>query len=350
MVKIGDKVRFLNAVGGGIVRQITKDIAMVEEDDGFETPVLLHECVVIEPVSEQKSSGKEKQPHIVPVEIVPEKKEEIPVLEISGGDRLNLSLAFVPDDIKKLSETPFNCYLINDSNYYVFFSYAVREKELWKIHYAGLIEPNLKLYVETFGHEHLNDMERVCVQYVAFKKNKGYALKNPASVELRIDTVKFYKLHSFKINDYFDEGAIVYPIVHNDVPEQSVRIPAAELEQAMRSKIGQDKATHKPQAVPETKTNAAEILEIDLHIDELLDSTAGMDSADILKYQLDTFRKVLEENKRNKGKKIVFIHGKGEGVLRKAILNELNTKYRNFYHQDASFREYGFGATMVTIR
>lgn len=75
-----------------------------------------------------------------------------------------------------------------------------------------------------------------------------------------------------------------------------------------------------------------------------------MDSADILKYQLDTFRKVLEENKRNKGKKIVFIHGKGEGVLRKAILNELNTKYRNFYHQDASFREYGFGATMVTIR
>ena len=73
MVKIGDKVRFLNAVGGGIVRQITKDSAMVEEDDGFETPVLLHECVVIEPTSEQKSSGKEKQPHIVPVEIVPEK-------------------------------------------------------------------------------------------------------------------------------------------------------------------------------------------------------------------------------------------------------------------------------------
>lgn len=349
MVKIGDKVRFLNAVGGGIVRQITKDIAMVEEDDGFETPVLIHECVVIEPASSSKPSDKNRQTNIVPVEIVPEEKEEVPILEVSGGDRLNLSLAFVPDDIKKLNDTRFNCYFINDSNYYVFFSYLVREKDLWKTRYAGLIEPNLKLHVEAFGHEHLNDIERVCVQYIAFKKNKEFALKNPASVEHRIDTVKFYKLHSFKVNDYFDEEAIIYPIVHNDVPEQSIRISAAELEQAIKSKIRQDNSP-KHKTVSGRTVPPSSILEIDLHIEELLDTTAGMDSADMLKYQLDTFRKVLEDNKRNKGKKIVFIHGKGDGVLRKAILNELNTKYRNFYHQDASFREYGFGATMVTIR
>ena len=51
-----------------------------------------------------------------------------------------------------------------------------------------------------------------------------------------------------------------------------------------------------------------------------------------------------------KGQKIVFIHGKGDGVLRKAILQELKYKYKNYQSQDASFREYGFGATMVTIR
>ena len=48
MVKVGDRVRFLNSVGGGIVKKINKDIALVEEEDGFETPVLLRECVVIE--------------------------------------------------------------------------------------------------------------------------------------------------------------------------------------------------------------------------------------------------------------------------------------------------------------
>ena len=50
MVKVGDKVRFLNSVGGGTVVKINKDIAYVEEEDGFETPVLIHECVVIESV------------------------------------------------------------------------------------------------------------------------------------------------------------------------------------------------------------------------------------------------------------------------------------------------------------
>ena len=37
MVKVGDKVRFLNAVGGGIVRRIDRDVVLVEEEDGFET-------------------------------------------------------------------------------------------------------------------------------------------------------------------------------------------------------------------------------------------------------------------------------------------------------------------------
>ena len=57
-----------------------------------------------------------------------------------------------------------------------------------------------------------------------------------------------------------------------------------------------------------------------------------------------------EENKHKKGQKIVFIHGKGEGVLRAAIIHELNYRYKQYPHQDASFREYGYGATQITIR
>ena len=39
MIKIGDTVRYLNAVGGGVVRKIEGKVAYVDED-GFETPVL----------------------------------------------------------------------------------------------------------------------------------------------------------------------------------------------------------------------------------------------------------------------------------------------------------------------
>ena len=49
------------------------------------------------------------------------------------------------------------------------------------------------------------------------------------------------------------------------------------------------------------------------------------------------------------GQKFVFIHGKGEGVLRRALLDELRRKWPGCDVQDASFQEYGFGATQVTI-
>ena len=48
-VKIGDKVRYLNSVGGGVVTRFqSKDIVLVEEEDGFETPCLVSQVVVVQ--------------------------------------------------------------------------------------------------------------------------------------------------------------------------------------------------------------------------------------------------------------------------------------------------------------
>jgi dsDNA-specific endonuclease/ATPase MutS2 len=114
----------------------------------------------------------------------------------------------------------------------------------------------------------------------------------------------------------------------------------------MRAKRQADKPNRQP---VQRKEKRAQIIEVDLHIHELLDSTAGLSNSDMLEVQLNEFRRVMNENLRNKGQKIVFIHGKGEGVLRNALLKELNYKYKQCSVQDASFREYGFGATQVTI-
>ena len=75
-----------------------------------------------------------------------------------------------------------------------------------------------------------------------------------------------------------------------------------------------------------------------------------MSSANILNYQIDTFRRVMDENLRNHGQKIVFIHGKGDGVLRHALSKELNYRYKGCRAEDASFARYGYGATEVTIK
>ncbi|MCD7937144.1 MAG: DUF2027 domain-containing protein, partial [Tannerellaceae bacterium] len=231
--------------------------------------------------------------------------------------------------------------------YYLFFNYMNRQNNSWMSRYNGIIEPNTKIFLEEFAKSELNELERVCVQFVAFKKDKPYQLKNAISVELRLDTVKFYKLHCFTDNDFFDEGAFIYPVVRQDLPEKELLISAAEIQEAIYQKKKAD-TTGIPKQRP--RIGGSQIIEIDLHIDQLLDTTAGMSNADILSYQLDKFREILNQYASKKGQKIVFIHGKGDGVLRSAIEKELRSKYKQHYFQDASFREYGYGATMVTIK
>ncbi|RHJ93443.1 DUF2027 domain-containing protein [Parabacteroides bouchesdurhonensis] len=348
-IKIGDKVRFLNSVGGGIVRCFRgKDQILVEDEDGFEVPALIREVVVVgEGNMQVHSSNKPKVQ--VPVDVPVSKPEpEEKIEETPEGERLNLYLAYLPVDPRSIQQTGYEAYFVNDSNYFLFVNYMSRLNNSWISRYNGLIEPNTKIFMEEFGKHDLNDLERLCVQLIAFKKDKPYSLKNAASVELRLDIVKFYKLHCFMENDYFEDAALLYPIIRADLPEKELLVSATELQEAMQQKVRDDRRT--PQTILKKKENNSSVLEIDLHIHELLDNTNGLSNTDMLNYQLEKFHEVLAQYANHKGQKIVFIHGKGDGVLRKSIEKELKTRYKQYYYQDASFREYGFGATMVTIK
>ncbi len=360
-MKVGDTVRFLNAVGGGKVVKIEGNIVHVEEPDGFETPVLVRECVVVDPdggMMPKKHYGssepsKYEAPavaaHKRPETVAPISENGIEPIETEEGEVLNLVLGYEPNEIKHLNTTRFDAYIVNDSNYYLYLVYAVRNsKGKWSTRFDGIIEPNIQVLLETLTHEDLPDLERVAIQYVPFKRDKEFKLKNPATVECRIDATKFYKTHCFHENMYFDNPVIAFDIVKNDVPQRQMTIDSSMLEDAMKEK--KQKETRRPVTKhQEHKAKKGEIIEVDLHIDELLDTTAGLSNKDMLDVQLNEFRKVMDENIKNKGQKIVFIHGKGEGVLRKAVMDELHRKYRHCEAQDASFREYGFGATLIII-
>ena len=356
-IKVGDKVRFLNTTGGGVVTAFRgKDQVLVEDEDGFEVPALIRECVVVGDGPQVHSSNKPKvnaaelEKQITSKRQQPEGPEE-EIEETPEGERLNVYLAYLPTDPKAIQQCGYEAYFVNDSNYYLFFNYMSRENNSWTSRYNGTIEPNTKIFLEEFEKKDLNALERICVQLIAFKKDKPYSLKNAISVELRLDTVKFYKLHCFMENDFFDDDAIICPIVRNDLPEREMLVSASELQEAMQQKVRNDSPSKQPkQSIIKKKEANSSILEVDLHIAELLDDIRGLSNSDMLNYQLDKFREVMDQYASQKGQKIVFIHGKGDGVLRKAIEKELNTRYKQHYYQDASFREYGFGATMVTIK
>lgn len=353
-MKIGDKVRFLSETGGGVVAGFQgKNIVLVEDEDGFQIPTAINDIVVVEA---EDYSFKPAQAQATPME---EKKEEEPAdrpitfrpapEERSGGDRLSVYLAFVPVDIKEITKTRFEAYIVNDSNYFINYTYLTAEGAVWHLRSKAEVEPNTKLFIEEFDREALNEMERVAIQFTAYKLDKPFILKPATDVTVRIDTVKFYKLHTFQENDFFEQPALIYTIIENDTPARPLVIDAKKLRQEMAGKIILDE--RKPAVQPaRNKSCGNEPVVVDLHANELLDTTAGMSSADILNYQLDVFRKTMEKYKGKRGTKVIFIHGKGEGVLRQAVIHELNYRYKNCPYQDASFREYGYGATQVTIK
>lgn len=354
MVKVGDKVRFLNAVGGGVVSKIiNKEMISVQDEDGFDVPVLIKECVIVETAKTQASTYNSAGKMVVETPTISDRVEEelknaTDYTETKEGEQLTVYLAYLAQNIKSLQQSDYDCYLLNDSNYFLFINYMSKTDTGWVSRYSGIVEPNTKMFLEEFGKTQLNDLERICLQMVAFKAGKSFDMKNPISVEHKIDPVKFFKLHSFRENEYFDDPAILYPIVRKDIPEKVFEIHAPDIEKAIREKMREDRLVKSP--IQKKEMKQSDLIEVDLHIEELIDSTLGMDNAAILEVQMDKFNEVMQAYQKDKGKKIVFIHGKGEGVLRKSILDELKRKYKTCTWQDASFREYGFGATMVIVR
>ncbi|MDR0574565.1 MAG: DUF2027 domain-containing protein [Tannerella sp.] len=358
-LNIGDKVRFLNSVGGGRITAFHgKDQVLVEDENGFDVPVLISECVVVGE-ADRRMESKEPEPYVPPVKTIPKdvavqqeiktpKPADYTFQETPQGERLNVNLVFLPVEPQAFMQTPFETYLVNESNYFLFVNYMSCKNNSWTSRYHGIIEPDTKIFIEEFEKSDLSELEHICVQMIAFKDGKSYSLKNALSVELRLDTVKFYKLHCFTKNNFFDEDALVMPLVANDTPEKQMLVSATDIQEAM---YGRKKEVRRmPQPAVKAPKQGNNIIEIDLHINQLMETTSGMNNADMLNYQISKFHEVMKANSGKKGQKIVFIHGKGEGVLRTALEKELKTTYkRQCRFQDASFREYGYGATMVVI-
>ncbi|MBQ4002642.1 MAG: DUF2027 domain-containing protein [Bacteroidaceae bacterium] len=370
-MKIGDTVRFLSEVGGGVVKGFQgKDIVLVEDEDGFDIPMLKSQVVVIDREKENMAGGNvendvPQEKNVVPAPAKPQARGNLIDAEqfqpkpfaattrrtapTGKAEALNVYLSFLPNDVKAVSQTTFECYLVNDSPYFLQVLYLNAEGASWRARFCATVEPDTKLFVEEFDRTVLNDLERLCVQVIAWMPDRPFSLKPALATEIRLDCTKFYKLHTFQPNEFFRDPNWTVPVIRDDRPVRSAFPDAEKMQEALLGKKKADEAPQKP-AVPASKPKPKpEIIEVDLHIDELLDTTAGLSSGDMLMAQMNEFRRVMDQNAGRKGCRIVFIHGKGEGVLRKNILQELKHRYKNCTAQDASFREYGFGATLVKV-
>ena len=89
--------------------------------------------------------------------------------------------------------------------------------------------------------------------------------------------------------------------------------------------------------------------EIDLHIENLIQSCEGLSNFDIVSIQLSSFRKRFNQALVNNEPFLVVIHGVGKGVLRNEIYNYLR-QFPDITVGLADVNIYGMGATEIRIK
>ena len=90
-------------------------------------------------------------------------------------------------------------------------------------------------------------------------------------------------------------------------------------------------------------------MEVDLHIHELVDDQRGLPDRAKLAIQMDHFDRMMDIAKREKLRRIVFIHGVGQGVLRHQIRTTLEQHHPDCSYREGDPRKYGSGATEVWL-
>lgn len=152
-----------------------------------------------------------------------------------------------------------------------------------------------------------------------------------------------------------DDGFVFpYPVAELVMIEAAERAPEPisekEEEKVDVSKLFTQKLHHsdKPKkSKPHAQNNGMLEMEINLHIEELLDNYTGMSNAEIINVQLRYFQKALDKAITGHYRKLVVIHGVGNGRLKQEVRSILDSENMRYY--DGSYAKYGYGATEVHI-
>ena len=309
MIKIGDRVKFLNDVGGGIVTGfIGKNMVNVENEDGFEVPYPLSKLInVDDPALNRNEAIVEK-----PAEVVVSQRPEKIDLEgkiIAGKDSPDFYFCIVPFDSKNPVGNDINLFLVNDSNYKVLYRFAGFKDEKYTTLTQGILQPNTKNELETINQNDFAGLPDYCFQLIYFRdEDKEW---NPAiSKKFRVNPVKFYKERSFQPNQFFSKNALVFQISENILDTEIDKLTEDDFRKVVKEK-------EKPvlKQVP-LKPQPPEIVEVDLHIHELVENFTGLTNKEILDIQIEKVENEMRSAIQTRVKRIVFIHG----VDRKSVV------------------------------
>ncbi len=366
--KIGDKVKFLDETGGGIIVEIVdENMVMVEGGDGFPVPCMLTQLIPEGGFEEsfrkdEKAELKievEKEQETTELEMEVEKEQDIAEHNIQVSKEVRedknqsgegqrgeeeqpgIYFALVPQESEHGLIT--NLYLINISSYHVLFHIGKEVPEGMKSLEKDDLAPGEKINLGFLPDWMENEVLNLKYQLILFK-NGIYKYKNPVVGMISLIQEKLDNPDYYVENSFFTERAILLIISQENKGRGSGKKSHIHsyLEKPGNSSSGLKKKSH-----PKSEKQTAE--EVDLHIENIVDDYKDLSAREILKIQMDRFEVSLEGAIRNRQKRIIYIHGTGAGKLKYQIRKTLDDKYKRLRYQDASFMEFGYGATLVLL-
>lgn len=353
--KPGDKVRFLNTKGGGVVtKNINSFMVSVAIEDGFEIPTLTSELVIIETTGANDKLFLRKEEFSHPVEIKPEpvieEDDRASRIQPSRGEQSlpsGVYLAYVPHDQQWIMTGNLDIMLINHTDHEILYSLFLKdEKGRFQGTDYGSIHPESKLILESIVREDINQWSSGIVQ-VLFHFDDSEKVLMPVSTTFRLKGATFYRDNSYKECSLLGQSkAIVYTICELN------RLPST-VEHLLNEKEGLDQLPETakqfvPASIIDRYRIAPREAEVDLHISALRERYDNLSPREIITIQLGTFERMLESALANNYTRIVFIHGVGNGTLKQTLIDRIKD-YGDLEFRNASFAKYGNGAIELIL-
>lgn len=359
---IGDKVKFLNELGGGVVTKIiSPTMVSVAIEDGFDMPIMTNELIL---ANVSDSAGKMFNADFSKtneLDFDTKSDEEIDYqnndferesllnkFSSVRKDPLGIYLSYVPHDQVWLLKDNVDLYLINNTSYEVLYNfYLSPEENICNGKDYGSISANSKMYIDTITREDIGKWIKGVVQ-VMFHAEKDTRVIQPLNAQFSIKASRFFNKDSYIVSSFIEEKSVLInlgtisdsPQIHREIVNKYNELSIAET--TIRNNV-------KDSSILEKFMVDSDSAEIDLHIESLVDNPQDIDAVQMLLIQTSNFNRYLEEAIKLKLKKIIFIHGVGVGRLKNEIKKILD-QYSNIHYFDASMSKYGVGATEVWIK
>lgn len=337
--KPGNKVKFLNEKGGGIITSVKNQYeVIVQLPDGIEIPY---------PADQLIDDNKN-------LIILSDNKQ---LNENISSDNQVLYLAIESNTHKIKDASEYYIYLYNLSEYHFYYTYSAGKDNNYQCLAHGKIQAFEKQKIKTLSALLLKNLNTHQLQMIFYQENLSFP-QSPV-FETIILNEKTFTPSQFIQHPEFEKPVYIIILKDKFIVQQSelakyqspnnIKMHLSEQDWKKINEL-KEKTFYTIKEKQSKKQKYSEEMVMDLHIEELVENPSHLTPHEILQLQLSYFERELHNAIANNVKKITIIHGVGNGRLKYEVREYLKTIQEIKSIEDAPYKLHGFGATLVFIK